>query len=211
MSKRLTSLAIAAGALFAAVPGAQAAGIVVSLTPSSQHVNIGDSVTISASISGLGSELLATMDLDLLFNPIILGNPRGVMFNAAEFGGIDSFFDVFFTLGDTEVQAGSNLNDADLAAVQTDGAFQFLTYSFTALADGITNLNYGPDLDFQRNFVGLGSNTLNLTINGACVGVGTGVCSVPEPSSYGLVGLALAGMLTPAALRRRNVQARRQA
>ena len=203
MTKTLTSLVIAVGALVTAAQSAQAA-IVVSLTPSSQHVNVGDTVTINASISGLGSDLLATMDLDLLFNSAVLGNPRAVVFNPAEFGGVDSFFDVFFNLGNTEVQGGSVLSDPDLAAVQTDGAFQFLSYSFTALADGTTNVNYGPDPVFERNFVGLGSNTLNLTIDGSCVSVGTGVCNVvAEPSSFGLVGLALAGLVGPAALRRR--------
>ena len=204
MKNQITLLALAASTIFAATPVA-AAGIVVTLMPSAQHVNVGDTVMVNASISGLGAEVLSSMDLDLLFNSTVLGNPRGATLSAAEFGGIDSFFDVFVSLaGDTEVQAGTLLSDADLAAIQTDNAFQFLTYSFTALADGTTFLNYGPNLDFERNFVGLNFASLDVMITGACVAVGTGVCVVPEPSSYALASLALAGMFVPGAIRRRR-------
>ena len=204
MKNQVTLLALAASAIFAATPVA-AAGIMVTLMPSAQHVSVGDTVTVNASISGLGTEVLAAMDLDLLFNSTVLGNPRGATFSAAEFGGVDSFFDVFVSLaGDTEVQAGTLLSDADLAAIQTDNAFQFLTYSFTALADGTTFLNYGPDLNFERNFVGLNFASLDVMITGACVAVGTGVCVIPEPSSYALASLALAGMFVPGAIRRRR-------
>ena len=204
MKNQITLLALAASAIFAATPVA-AASIMVTLTPSAQHVNVGDTVTVNASISGLGAEVLSSMDLDLLFNSTVLGNPRGATLSAAEFGGIDSFFDVFVSLaGDTEVQAGTLLSDADLAAIQTDNAFQFLTYSFTALADGATFLNYGPNLDFERNFVGLNFASLDVMITGACVAVGTGVCVIPEPSSYALASLALAGMFVPGAIRRRR-------
>jgi MYXO-CTERM domain-containing protein len=47
-------------------------------------------------------------------------------------------------------------------------------------------------------------STLDVSVNSACIAVGTGQCNVPEPASFGLVGVALLGALAPAALRRRK-------
>jgi hypothetical protein len=71
------------------------------------------------------------------------------------------------------------------------------------MADGVTNFTLGPDLDFDRNFVGLDALSLQVAVGSACIGVGTGVCQqAPEPSSLALIGLALAGAW--AASRRRR-------
>lgn len=205
MKKLLASLALASSALLCAAP---ASAITVTLAPSSQHVNVGDTVTIDVSISGLGGEVLSAMDLDLLFNSGVLGDPRTATFTDAEFGNApaDSFFDVFFELGNTEVQAGSLLDDDALAAIQTDDGFQFLRYTFTALADGFSFLNYGSDPDFERSFVGRRFQMLDVTVLGACVTVGqvTDCSRVPEPATFSLAGLALLGVLAPSALRRRR-------
>ena len=206
MKKLFASLALASSALLCVTPSM--AAITVTLTPSSQHVNVGDQVTIDVGISGLGTEVLSAMDLDMLFNPTVLGSPRSVSFFGAQFGNLvaDSFFDVFFELGDTEVQAGSLLDDDALAAIQTDDAFQFLSYTFTALADGFSFLNYGPDLDFERAFTGRRAQLLDVTVVGACVSVGqvTDCNRVPEPATFSLAGLALLGVFAPSALRRRR-------
>ena len=208
MKKLLASLVLASSALLCALP---AAAITVTLSPSSQHVNVGDTVTIDVGISGLGGEVLSSMDLDMLFNPAVLGDGRSVTFFNSEFGNppdpsADSFFDVFFELDNVEVQAGSLLDDDALAAIQTDDAFQFLRYTFTALADGFSFLNYGPNLDFERAFVGRRFQLLDVTVVGACVTVGqvTDCSRVPEPTSISLAGLALLGVFAPSALRRRR-------
>ena len=206
MKKLLASLALASSAVLCALPAS--AAIVVTVSPSSQHVNVGDTVTINVSISGLGTEILSAIDLDMLFNSGVLGDPRSIAIVDTEFGATpaDSFFDVFFGLGDSEIRGGSLLLDDDLAAIQTDGGFQFLSYSFKALADGFSFLNYGPDLDFQRNFTGRNAAMLAVTVQGACVSVGqvTDCSRVPEPTSISLAGLALLGVFATGALRRRR-------
>jgi len=204
MKKMIASLGLAMGAFLCAAPAS--AAIVVALSPSSQHVNIGDSVTVTASISGLGDEVLSAMDLNLLFNGGILTG-TGAGFFAAQFGAPDAYFDTTFNAGDTGVIAGSLLDDASLAALQ-DNSFDFLSYVFTASANGVTNLTYGPDVDFQRNFVGLNFASLDVVIRGACVAVGTGTCdqggNVPEPASFGLAGVALLAAGVAGRTRRRQ-------
>ncbi len=206
MKKLLASLALASSALLCALPST--AAVVVTLSPSSQHVNVGDTVNINVSISGLGGEVLSAMDLDMLFNSTVL-SATGASLSDAEFGGpANSFFDVFFGLGGEEakVVAYSLLDDDALANTQTDDGFQFLSYSFKALADGFSFLNYGPDPDFERAFTGRRAQLLDVTVVGACVTVGQVIdcLRVPEPSSISLAGLALLGVLAPSALRRRR-------
>lgn len=204
MKRMLSAVALAAGLLLAAAPAS--ANIVVGFSPSSTHINIGEDVTVSVSISGLGAEILSAVDINFLFSSGAAANTSGDFsgLNNA-LGAPDSFFD-FDTLTQFEVgiQAFSLLDDATLAAGQAND-FVLGTLTFHGTADGVTNITFGPDPDFQRNFVGLDALSLVVDIGSACIAVGTGVCgggNAPEPASLGLVGLAL--LVAVAALRTRR-------
>lgn len=208
MRKTLSRLGLACAACLCALGAA--ANPVVTFTPSTQHANIGDLVVVDVSISGLGNEVLSAFDLNFLWDGSLMGSSRSIDATSAqwELGGGDPL-QVAWSIdtvasGNWGLQASSLLDDAALAAAQADD-FLLARFTFQADANGVTTFGLGPDLDFQRNFVGLDFGTLDVTIGSACVAVGTGACSVPEPATSLLAMLALAG-LAPAAWRRRSRQ-----
>lgn len=211
MKKIIASLGLAMGTMLCAAPAS--ADIVVAFTPSTQHANIGDTVTVDVSISGLGDEILAGFDLNFFYNGSVIGGNARAFDGTSAYGqlghnfvpAVDPIFAIDgIALGEWGVQANALADDDIVAANQAD-AFLLFQFSFSADADGVSMFSLGGDLDFERNFVGRRFETLNVTVGSACIAVGTGVCStVPEPSSYTLAGLALAGALLPGALRRRR-------
>ena len=104
------------------------------------------------------------------------------------------------------IQAYSLLDDATLAAGQAD-SFLLGTFTMHGAADGVTNIAFGPDPDFQRNFVGLDALSLDVQLGSACIAVGSGSCgggNAPEPASLALVGLALLAAVAAGRSRRRT-------
>lgn len=203
MKKLITCLSLVAAALVAAPPAS--AAIALSFTPTATHINIGDSVTIDVGISGLGAEVLSGYDLNFVYNPAIL-NWNLIIASGTPFGASSGLNTNGLPEGDLGLDIVSFETDADLAASQAD-AFQLFSFNLTGMADGTTFFTLGPDLDFDRLFSGLAdanglAQALNVNVGGVCIGVGTGNCTVPEPASYSLFGLALAGALLPGALRR---------
>ena len=204
MKKLRVALGLVMGTFLSAAPAS--AAIVISFAPSAQHVNIGDSVGIDVSISGLGAEILSAYDLNFMYNGTLLNWTSVSIFAAplmvnfplstpADYG-MDSIVE-----GNLGLYAFSLDIDADLMANQAN-SFQLFHFELKGMADGVTYFGLGLDQDFERNFVGLDFQSLNPEIGNACVGVGTGACPVPEPSSSALVALALAGLLVPRARRR---------
>lgn len=207
MKFMLSGAALAAAALFASAPAS--AAIVVSFSPSSSHVAIGDSVKIDMSISGLGSEILSAFDFNAIWNSSIATwsvfdvSSGCNQLGASSICGIDTV-----AAANLGANGSSVLSDDDLAAIQPDS---FVIASFTLLGalDGFTTLTLGLDPDFERNFVGRDFLTLDTTVVGACVSVGTGTCEggageVPEPASFGLAAL---GLLAAGAVGRRRRRA----
>lgn len=202
MKKTLASIALACAALVSALPSQ--AAIVVSLVPSATHINVGESVTVAVNVSGLGSEIVSAYDLKLLFAPSVLGAGSITQF-LAEFGGFGNISSgASFGTGFVAANLVSFLDDPTLAADQSD-AFTLLSLGFTGLADGTSSLSFGLDPDYERNVVGLDFATLNAAFGSICIEVGNGQCTVPEPSTYALLGAALAGMLVPNVRRRRQL------
>lgn len=205
MKKLLASLALGVGAL-AALPAA--AMPVISFTPSSQHVNVGETVMIDVSISGLGAEILSAFDLNFMYSSAVLS--FGLVDSSsvqAQLGGGYGTPPLWFESlvnGDLEFQADALPNDDDTIAANQADSFLLFHFELTGAADGVTIFGLGPDPDFERNFVGRRFETLEMQIGNACVAVGTGQCNVPEPSSYALVGLALAAGCLPSWRRRRT-------
>lgn len=193
------SLVLAAGALLA--PFHASAAVVLVFAPSASHVNVGDSLTIDVSISGLGAEVVSGFDLNFIYNPTALNFQSGTYF-ASQLGNQTPLNQVN-TAGNLGVDVVSLDDDAVLAGNQLD-AFLLFQWQFEGVADGVSSFTLGADPDFERLFSGLGANPLMVNVGTICISVGTGQCTVPEPNTYGLVGLALAAATLPAALRRRR-------
>jgi len=207
MNKTLARLALVGGACLCALSATAAP--VVTFTPASQHVNIGDTVVVDVSISGLGSEVLSAFDLNFLWQGPLMGSTRSIDATSAQLalGGGDPLASVWaidtVASGNWGLQAVSLLDDATLAGLQADD-FLLARFTFRADTDGATTFGLGSDPDFERSFGGLNAQALTVTIGSACVAVGTGQCTVPEPASLLLTTVALAGAAVPMALRRRR-------
>lgn len=200
MKNTIATLALAAGAALGAAPAS--AAITLVFTPTATHIDVGQSVTVTATIGGLGAEVLSGFDLNFLYDAAVL-QALGVSYPGESALGNQVTPNTVFTAGDLGIDALSLEDDATLALNQPN-SFDLFTFRFAGIANGTSNFTLGTDLDFQRAFSGLNSSPLVVDVGNICISVGTGTCSVPEPSSYGLAGLALAGALLPAALRRRR-------
>ncbi|MBL8315035.1 MAG: PEP-CTERM sorting domain-containing protein [Rubrivivax sp.] len=203
MKSLLSAVALATAALCASAPAS--AAVVFSFSPATSHINVGETVQIEATMSGLGAEILSAFDLNFIYNPAVLDWTL-IEYFGANLGnniGLDATASVN---GDLSVNDASLEDDGDLEVAQADS---FLLFRFTLVgsADGATTFTLGADPLFVRNFVGLGSQSLAVNVGSACIAVGTGNCTVPEPASYGLVGAALLAAGWAGRTRRRNPRA----
>ncbi len=212
MKSTVAGLAVALGSLVVCLPAE--AGIVVSFNPTLTTVGAGAFFDVDAVVTnlgvGLGKDVVSGFDLNVFFNSTFIKG-LGADENLTMFGGAgDRFFGPATGMGSNNLGLSglSILDESALQGLQGD-SFVLATFHFQALLDGATTLRFGTSIPFESNLVGgnvdvLGNAlTLNAAFGTACVAVGNGSsCQVPEPSGYGLLGLALLGLLAPAIRRR---------
>lgn len=166
-------------------------GTTITVLPSTQNVNAGDQAVVSLSIAGLGdgaAPSVGTLDIDIAFDPTILA------FNAATFGnqldilGLGDLQFVTPGLGTVNLFELSLDSASDLNSLQAP-AFLLATVTFDTIGTGTSqvqlSLNALGDAD---------GNNLHTDLSNGSVTVAP-VSGVPEPSTVGLTGLALVGLL----------------
>ena len=212
MKSTVAGLAVALGSLVVCLPAE--AGIVVSFNPTLTTVGAGVFFDVDAVVTnlgvGVGKDVVSGFDLNVFFNSTFIKG-LGADENLTMFGGAgDRFFGPATGMGSNNLGLSglSILAESALQGLQGD-SFVLATFHFQALLDGATTLQFGTSIPFESNLVGgnvdASGNALTLTaaFGTACVVVGNGSsCQVPEPSGYGLLGLALLGLLAPAIRRR---------
>ena len=203
MKKLLIATLMAAAGWLGAAVSAQAA--VLSIQQATSTTTVGGIVTVDLVISGLDAdnEIVSGFDLDVFFDPAVLG-VASLTTVFAPWGSLgDLLLDQNFVApGHVEFILTAFNDDATLAGLQGD-SFTLSSITFSGLADGFSLVNFGADLNFERNVVGRNANSLPLTVQGACIAVGTGTCDqkVPEPATLALV---LLGLAAAAVTRRRT-------
>lgn len=203
----IAALVVANGWLAAPVHAAP----VLSLIPNVTTLSVGGTLNINLVMSGLDSagEIVSGFDLDVFYNPAVLNAmvldtqfaPWGVGANAPLV--TQSFFGpghVTFTLTAQQV-------DTILDGLQGDSVL-LSSIVFQGVADGFSTIGYGLDPTTERSVLGRGFQPLTHDTTDTCVVVvatgqqnnrvaaanGGCVAQVPEPASWPLVLVALAGV-----------------
>jgi len=182
--------------------------ITIGFDPDSQNVNLGDPVTINLTISDLGDhtpESLGTFDLNLLFDPTILGIDTTDSDGDGVIDSVDidprSQLDIYGwhlnSMGASLTGPGVlniydlSFDDEDDLNNYQDGSFPLATITFSAIGVGTSMLSVDPATILLGDAAG---NTLTADLTGGSVSVSS-VSPVPEPTTCLLMGAGLASLI----------------
>jgi hypothetical protein len=153
-------------------------------------VDNGATVSVDVVVGDLGNQIVSAYDLDVSFDTGALAF-FGLTFSAALGGPDDALEDQIVSPGLVDFASISLLGDDQLLALQNGGPVTLATLEFTGDdASSLAFANWGMSNNVTNDVKGLDNRVI---IPGG---------SVPEPATYMLVSLALAGVLVSNALRR---------
>lgn len=171
------------GATLMALPG-WASAYALSILPGSQSVGLGSEVSISVMVSNTQPGGLGSYDFQFNFDPTVLAFDR-----VTDGAGLGLAFGLGFNdLGNALLLSDFSLeSQTDLLALQA-ADFTLFTLLFDTRAVGTSPLGLsGVTLSDAAGTI------VSFSATGGSVTVVTGA-SVPEPATWALVGLALAGL-----------------
>jgi hypothetical protein len=184
-------------ALTALLLAAPAQAVTIGFEPSTTVASVGDSFDIEVIVSDLGGEVVSAYDLDVRYDPGVLGVDIAVLENALGLGGSEAFYGGSIAEpGLIDLAGVSLLSDAELLALQGGDRVTLATIGFTKTGEGSTSLDFVFD---ALNDV-KGSDAQILEVE-AVPGAVAPPEAIPEPSAAATFGTGL--LLTGWALRRR--------
>ncbi|MHC1744622.1 MAG: PEP-CTERM sorting domain-containing protein [Syntrophobacteraceae bacterium] len=167
--------------------------LLIEFSPASQSVDLGMNVAVDVILYELNNttEQLGAFDLSVTYNTNILSNPSVTFDNYLGDINSEALSAIVFTDGLISFFEMSLLTGLELATLQSS-QFILATLSFTALAEGLTSLDFDSVILSDANGDSLGADQGNGSV--------TVAAPVPEPSTMLLLCSGLAGL---AAIRRR--------
>lgn len=178
MKQLLVSTLLAAGV--ATVGAATASAVSIGFNPAPPiPVLAGGSLSVDVVVSDLGSQIVSAYDVDVTYDPLLLLPVSVVFGNALGITGVETIEGAFDLFGILDVFEVSLLSDAELDTLQAGGPLTLFTMGFDVLEDGDADLAFVWD---QFNDVKGRDNRVIIP------------SAIPEPSTWLLMGLGLAGL-----------------
>lgn len=166
-----------------------AAAVQIVVTPDFDDTFVGGTVAFDVEARELGSNVVSAFDLDLSFDPAVLGF-KSLAFGPSFGGAAGSFSGAALTgSGRLDFFLFSLLSDDALAAAQ-GGSARLARIVFTGLAPGRSALEV-PGVGSDAFFRLVGREGRPLAVDGIAGGFAEVIPRTPEPGPLALMGLGL--------------------